>query len=113
MPLPVGLCASGSFALACPCLTGALFYLVPYLKKSKDALRGDLSGLDRPVFLRAMNPALVAQRQPAFLWRPVKGAAPARPKGGDMVDLRGWLLSLVIGLGFWSFVAVCLSLLIK
>jgi hypothetical protein len=29
-----------------------------------------------------------------------------------MVDIRGWLLSLVIGLGFWAFVSVCLSLLI-
>jgi hypothetical protein len=33
-------------------------------------------------------------------------------KGGDMVDIRGWLLSLVLGLGFWAFVSVCLSLLI-
>ena len=43
----------------------------------------------------------------------VKGAALARPKGGDMVDLRGLLLSIVIGLGFWALITVGLSFLIQ
>jgi hypothetical protein len=33
--------------------------------------------------------------------------------GGDRVDLRGLLLSIVMGLGFWTFILVSLSLLIQ
>jgi hypothetical protein len=79
---------------------------------------GDLTGLDRPVSivlltapsLRSDNPA--SDNPPSFdalskalRWR--------GPKGVIMVDIRGWLLSLVIGLGFWGFVSACLSLLIQ
>jgi H+/Cl- antiporter ClcA len=30
-----------------------------------------------------------------------------------MVDIKGWLLSIVIGLGFWAFVSASLSLFIQ
>ena len=63
----------------------------------------------------AINRALAAQRSSLRLpsdsrQKPLRQRG---PKGGDMVDIRGWLLSIVIGLGFWAFVSVCLSLLIR
>jgi hypothetical protein len=59
--------------------------------------------VDRLSAIVHINRALAAQRQPAFLWRPVKGAAPARPKGGDGVNKR-LLVFIVIGLGLLGLV---------
>lgn len=89
-----------------------------------------LGSVQTPSNARPTSPALIDRHPLCYQPRPrcaattlqattrspltiVKGAALARPKGGDMVDTKGWLLSIVIGLGFWAFVSASLSLFIQ
>src|SRR5687768_6411692 len=71
------------------------------------------TSLDRLLIIVLLTAPSLRSDNSTNLARTFQGAAPARPKGGDMVDIRGWLLSLVIGLGFWAFVSACLSVLIQ
>ena len=59
--------------------------------------------LDRLSAIVLLTAPSLRSDKPVFLWRPVKGAAPARPKGGDMVNKR-LLVFIVIGLGLVALV---------
>ena len=76
---------------------------------------GDREGLDLLTSFVLLTPPSL--RSDKALRTPLtarsKDAALARPKGGDMVDIRGLLFSIVMGLGFWAVISVSLSLLIQ
>jgi hypothetical protein len=68
--------------------------------------------LDRCVGIVLLTaPSLRSDSPPTFdnLSKALRGEA----KRGDMVDMRAWLISILVALGFWAFVSVSLSLLIQ